>query len=82
MRSPDAPQLRALISRYLNGDCTLEQFRDDFVHLTPMAEWDDNTPLGDLLGTLELLFAESSGGYLSEPDFRDEVRHVVAVESS
>lgn len=60
----------------------LEQFRGAFVHLTPGFDWDPDDPIGDLLGSLELLFAENSGGYLSEPDFRDEVRGVAAVRAS
>ncbi|HKS91270.1 MAG TPA: hypothetical protein VJQ83_05025 [Tepidiformaceae bacterium] len=74
--------IQALIRRYLNGDCSLDQFRDDFVHLTPMFDWDPDTPIGDLLGTVELLFAESSGGYLSEPDFRDGIRQAAAVRTA
>ena len=78
----DESSFQALIQRYLGGECSLVEFRDDFVHMTPGFEWDPDTPLGDLLGTVELLFAESSGGVLDEDDLRDELRELIPVATA
>jgi hypothetical protein len=75
----DESSVRELIRRYIGRECSLVEFRDTFVALTPGFEWDPDTSFGELLGSVELLFAESSNGDLDEDDLRQELRDLLSV---
>lgn len=75
----DESALRDLIHRYLRGEYSLGEFRHGFVELTPGFDWDPDTPLGGLLGAVELLFAENSSGDLGEHGLRNELDSLLPV---
>jgi hypothetical protein len=68
------PQLRVHLAQYLNGKCSLQQFRQWFdVETWGMAARQDS-PARQLAGEIELRLAEFTSGHLSEHDLQSTLQ--------
>jgi len=70
MSEPTLQEVQGYLAQYLGGEISLFQFRDWF----DAEAWDldvhTDTPLGQVVGEIELRFAEFTNGHLAEDDLR------------
>jgi hypothetical protein len=71
---PSVEELQHQLSRYLENQITLDQFRDWFDDETWGLGAEPESPLRRLAGTVELRIAELTNGHLTEHELRDLLR--------
>jgi hypothetical protein len=70
-------QIRDGIMDYLAEQVTMEQFLDRFMDQAEEAEEIGDPELEDLVNTIKLYWAELTGNYLTQQEFRDLLRPFV-----
>jgi hypothetical protein len=73
-------QIRTWLSRYLNHEISIGDFQSWFMPVSWTSDPAD-TPTQELVDRIELRLAESSSGYWSETELRDELRRIVENQS-
>lgn len=72
-------QIRDGIMDYLANEVTLDQFLDQFMDKAEEVEEIGDPGLVDLVNTIKLYWAELTGSYLTQQEFRDLLRPFVEV---
>jgi hypothetical protein len=70
MSEPTLQDVQRYLATYLNGEISLPQFRDWFDAETWDIDMQPDTPLGQVVGEIELRLAEFTNGHRTEDDLR------------
>ena len=70
MVEPTLQDVQRYVANYLNRDISLSQFRDWFDSETWDLDLQSETPLGQVVGEIELRLAEFTNGHRTEDDLR------------
>ena len=71
-------EIRDHVARYLNGDIPIDEFRDWLVSRTWDVERCGHPGVIDLVGEIELAYAELANGHRTEDEFRSLLRPMVS----
>jgi hypothetical protein len=70
MPEPTLQEVQRYLATYLSGEISLSQFRDWFDAETWDLDMQPDTPLGQVVGEIELRMAEFTNGHRTEDDLR------------
>jgi hypothetical protein len=70
MSEPTLQDEQRYLATYLTGEISLSQFRDWFDAETWELDMQSDTPLGQVVGEVELRLAEFTNGHRTEDDLR------------
>jgi hypothetical protein len=79
---PTIAELQQQLSRYLENEITLDQFRDWFDDATWGLAAEPDSPLRRMAGTVELRIAELTNGHLTEDELCSLLRPLVPGRAS
>lgn len=70
MSEPTLQDVQRYLASYLNREISLSEFRDWFDAETWDLDMEPNTPLGQVVGEIELRLAEFTNGHRTEDELR------------
>lgn len=77
MAEPTLQDVQRYVANCLSGDISLSQFRDWFDAETWDLDLQPETPLGQVVGEIELRLAEFTNGHRTEDDLRYHLESVL-----